>query len=294
MTHWAEPKDFREWTRRSLSVRSLILLLMILCLLISELRFDWIEDLLGNYLAATNSHRPESGTIWEIGHQTTVARQTLDKLITDRQTNQREARDAENFAQIAENIQPGQGIILSPDAFRKLYLTLPPEISDRMVSPYKLLSIYSGQKWDRTVFEKEAGNLLIHFLDTENRVLYQLIISGQTLRQIKEKDFSEIESLEDIPGFANRIYDAQTFFSKLNLLPEDVRRGVLPDPEVVLKWSGRITRVGISDEIGSDYIEIGFEIENTKRRVLITRGHEWAVWYLRSRLEEDDYVDEIL
>ena len=121
-----------------------------------------------------------------------------------------------------------------------------------------------------------------------------MLIPARTLRQIEEKNFSDINTLEDIPGFANRIYDARKFFSTLNRLPEEVRKGVLPDPEIILKLSGRITRVAISDEIGSDYIEIGFEIEDTRSRVVVIRGNEWAVWHLRSRLEIDEFREDIL
>ena len=51
--------------------------------------------------------------------------------------------------------------------------------------------------------------------------------------------------------------------------------------------SGHIVRIGISDEAVSGFIELGFEIEEgTRRRVILLKGHEWAVWILRSYLEE--------
>jgi hypothetical protein len=294
MKDWAEPKTFREWTRRIFTLRPLLLTFLFLGVMISEMRYDWIEALAGDYLVATNDHRPESGAIWEIGHQTTVARKTLDKLVTDKEATRREARDADNFAQIAKSIMPGQGIIVSTELFRKLYLSLPPEIAASIESPYKLLALFNEKKWDRTYFEKEDNNLSIYLLDPQNRVLHQLLIPAGILKQIDPEGIPRFESLEAVPGFANRIYPADKFFAVLDLLPEDVRRGIIPHPEVLLGNSGRIRRVAISDEVVSGYIEIGFEIGTTNRRVIVIRGNEWAVWLLRSRLEGETDKEAVL
>ena len=46
-------------------------------------------------------------------------------------------------------------------------------------------------------------------------------------------------------------------------------------------------RVGISDEAVSGFIELGFEVINgSQRKVILIKGHEWAVWRLRAHLEE--------
>ena len=65
MSEWAEPRDFREWAKRVFALRPILLLMMVCSIFILELRFDWMERLLGSYLVTTNSERPESGSIWE-------------------------------------------------------------------------------------------------------------------------------------------------------------------------------------------------------------------------------------
>jgi hypothetical protein len=55
---------------------------------------------------------------------------------------------------------------------------------------------------------------------------------------------------------------------------------------VLLKPSGQIVRIGISDEAVSGYIQLGVEyLAGTRRQVVLTAGHEWAVWRLRSSIE---------
>ncbi|MCK5417013.1 MAG: hypothetical protein KAI93_00870 [Desulfobacterales bacterium] len=270
-------------------MRSILTLMLVSSIFILELRFDWMERILGTYLVTTNAERPESGSIWEKSRQTRTARKTLEQIITDRQTLQREARSAATFTQIAANVTPGEGVMLSADHFRKLYLRLAPSIAHEVISPFELLGIVSDGLWRRTYFEKSGAGLVIYLLDANNRVLQQLELGSMLLSQLKRGEVALAESLDQLPIFENRIYPADRFFNSLESFPEDVRRIVVPQPETLLEVPGQIVRVGISDETQSGFIELGFEFLNgAQRRVVLVQGHEWAVWRLRSNLEGTD------
>lgn len=289
MTEWAEPRDFREWAKRVFALRSILLLMMVSCIFILELRFDWMERMLGSYLLTTNSQRPESGSIWEKSHQTRTAQQTLEQIITDRQALQREARSAATFTQIAANVALGKGVMLSADHFRKLYSRLAPSIAHDIISPFELLGLVSNGRWRRTYFEKSITGLMIYLLDADNRVLRQLELDSVLLSQLKRGEVALAGSLDQLPIFKNRIYSADQFFNSLESFPEEMRRSVVPHPEKLLEISGKIVRVGISDETLSGFIELAFEFfDGTQHRVVLVQGHEWAVWRLRSHLEGTD------
>jgi len=286
MTEWTEPRDFREWAKRVFALRPLLMLMLLSSIFILELRFDWMERLAGSYLATTNSKRPESGSIWEKSRQTRTAQQTLEQILTDRETLQREARNAATFTQIAANVTPGKGVMLSADHFRKLYLQLAPSIAHDIISPFELLELVSNGRWRRTYFEKSAAGLTIYLLDASNRVLLQLELDSVLLTQLERGEMALAESLDQMPIFKNRIYSAEQFFNSLQAFPEEVRRSMVPHPETLLEVSGQIVRVGISDETLSGFIELGFEFfDGTQHRVVLVQGYEWAVWRLRSRLE---------
>ena len=292
MSEWAEPRDFKEWTRRVFGLRSILTLMLVSSIFILELRFDWIERILGTYLVTTNSQRPESGSIWEKSRQTRTARKTLEQIITDKQALQREARSAATFTQIAANVTLGEGVMLSADHFRRLYLRLAPSLAHEIISPFELLGIASGGLWRRTYFEKSGAGLMIYLLDADNRVLQQLELGHLLLSQLKRGEVALAESLDELPIFENRIYPADRFFNSLESFPEDVRRSMVPQPETLLEVPGQIVRIGISNETQSGFIELGFEFSNgTQRRVVLVQGHEWAVWRLRSNLEGTDLDD---
>ena len=284
---WFEPINFNEWTTRAFGLRPILLILLIIGIISSELRFDWIERFLGTYLVKTNSERPKSGSIWDVGHHKTNAQETLEKIITDRLATQREVRDASTLVQIAKNISSeAGGVMMSPEHFKELYSRMPSSIAQKIVSPLELLRFINDERWDRTYIEKKEQGMIIYLLDRQNRVLRQLDISADILFQIKQQEVAQNGTLENLTKFENRIYIAERFFEALDYLPEDVRRSVVPYPEVLLKTPGRIVRVGISDEAISGFIELGFEyVFGEQKKLIFLEGHDWAVWLLRSKLE---------
>ncbi len=279
--------------RRIFSLRPLVLMLVIGLVGVSELRYDWGERLIGRFLLATNVHRPESGAIWEKGHRTASALQTLNQIITDKQSVQRQAREATSFSQIAQTLSQGHDVILAASHFQALYNALPPERAGELLSPYSLIRMRSQGKWDRTFFEPAEKGLTIYFLNRDNRVLHQLQIDALLLERIEQDESEQRESLEHLPQFSGRIYNAEQFLTALEEMPEDLQRHIIPWPEKLLKAPGRIQRVGVSDEVLSGHIEIGLEMEDGRQtRVVLIKGRDWAVARLRSHLEGEQFQNE--
>jgi hypothetical protein len=286
MTDWAEPSNFKEWGKRMFALRPLLIFTLICAVFILELRFDWVERFLGSYLVTTNSARPESGSIWEKSHQARTAQQALEQILTDRQSLQREARNATSFTQIATKVTSENGVMLSADQFRQLYMRLAPSIAEDIISPLDLLVLVSKGRWHRTYFEKAGNGVAVYLLDANNRVLRQLDLSSRLLSQLERGEVAMAESLDELPNFKNRIYTADQFFQSLESFHEEARRSMLPHPELLIAAPGQIVRVGISDETQSGFIELGFEFfDGSQRRVLVVQGQEWAVWRLRAHLE---------
>lgn len=287
MTDWVEPKNFNDWLRRVLALRPVLVTLLVGSIVVLEMRFDWVERSLGAYLVTTNATRPQSGAIWEKGRQTLTAQKTLEKIVTDRQSSQREARNAETFSQIAAGLSDGQSAMLSAENFRQLYLKLPREAAAEVLPVFELLKISARGNWRRTYFEKNGRDLTVYLLDADNRVLRRIDVSADGMLQLEREDRLRAETLENLANFRNRVYPAERFFKALDALPEEIRRNVILDPETLLKPSGQIVKVGISDEAVSGYIELGFEFAlGARHQVILVQGHEWAVWRLRSYLEE--------
>jgi hypothetical protein len=210
----------------------------------------------------------------------------VDKLAADREAYQRRARNAGTLNEIVASLAPGQGVMLSAAHFRELYQRIPPGIAAEMISPFDLLRLASERNWNRVYLEKPADGLMVYLLAPNNHVLRQFKVAAATLAVMARKSAMASQSLEELPSFQNRIYSAERFFAALASLPEEDRRGLIPQPERLLEVSEQITRVGISDEALAGFIDIGVEIRSgSQRRVWLLQGQDWAVWRLRSLLE---------
>jgi hypothetical protein len=286
MRELTDPRDIRDWARRALSPPTLLFFAVWAALVASELKVGWIERLVGTSLLSTNAERPESGTIWEKGQKTRSAQSAVDKLAVDRESSQRTARNAGTLKEVVSGLAPAQGVMLSAEHFRELYQKLPQGFAGEIISPFELLRLAAEGRWIRTYLERSGDGVLLYLLDSGNEVLRQAKLNSAALDLLGRSGSAETRSLEDLPGFRGRIYAADRFFTILAAFPEDVRRSLVPQPERLLELAGQITRVGISDQAVSGFVEIGFEIRaGALRRVLLVQGQEWAVWRLHALLE---------
>ena len=286
MPAWSEPQDLKTWMVRGLSFRGTVLFLSVVAILISEVRFSWVEVLVGRYLAVTNSHRPESGNVWEQGRLKQVATQTLEQMVTRQLTAQREAREATSLTQLIDGLSTSQGTMISAAQFKTLYSQVPDVAARTLFSPILMLRISAEKSWDRVYMERENGQVGIYLLDRGNNVLSYTTLTDQQLKSTGTEPPVLAGTLDGQPEFAGRIYPADRFFMALDTLSPEIQQGVLPQPRTLLAVEGTPVRVGISDEVTADMIRIGVEMDTSQgRHILLTMGQEWAVWQVRMLLE---------
>ena len=286
MPAWLEPQDLKSWVVRGLSFRGTVLFLAVLAILISEVRFSWVEVLVGRYLMVTNIHRPESGSVWEQGRLKQVATQTLEQMVTRQLTVQREAREATSLAQLIEALSASQGTMISAVQFKTLYSQIPEAVARTLFSPVLMLRISAEKSWERVYLERENGQVGIYLLGRGNNVLSYTTLSDQQLRSTGTEPPVLAGALDEHPEFAGRIYPADRFFMALDTLSTETQQGVLSHPGAVLAAEGTPVRVGFSDEVNADMIRIGIEMETPQgRQILLAMGQEWAVWQVRMLLE---------
>ncbi|MBF0201908.1 MAG: hypothetical protein HQK66_11470 [Desulfamplus sp.] len=299
MTPWYEPTSSGEWLKRSLSLINMAIVTIAAAILISELRFDWCEYVIGRYMASINSTRPETGAIWKAGEQSSKAHTLLRNIIEERRDAARYAQEASSFSELASGILPGQWANLDKEHFKRLYLAMPPAVASEIISPARLIwlfggdALHDGKGLQRIFCEGKVSGLEIFFLNAENRVLHHISLDKSGLENIERGEAPLVGTLEGIPEFQGRIYPAHTFFNALFKLPGETLPDIITTPETLLNLQGEIIKAGIWNEASSGFIKLGFEIrENRKNMVLFIRAREWAVWRLSKVLSGERYQDE--
>jgi len=281
---WYEPLNFTEWLRRAFSVLNIAVFLITVFFIFSEFRFDWVENIVGSYLTATNESRPETGAIWEAGKQTASAKKSLKQIISKKEDTRRNVHQASTFAELVSAILPGEWVTLEKNQFKSLYLALEKSTALNMIEPAQLVWLLSGSSLNRIFCEGFPGGIQLYFIDSENRVIKQIVLKKKEILESRVKPVSG--KLSEMDGFQGRIYPAENFFAALFKLPPDIIPDLMADPESLLKQDGRIVKMGIWNEAKNGYIKLGFEFETKAgRQVVFIKGREWAVWQLSLNLK---------
>lgn len=289
MILWYEPTKIGEWLRRLFSFTNLLILCTATTLVISELRFDWCELMIGRYLASLNSSRPETGAVWKAGEQSSRAHNFLKNIIQERENAARYAQEATSFAELASGILPGQWANIDKEHFKRLYLAIPAAEASELIPSAELVWLFVGGSLSRIFCEGKPYGLEIFFLNSENRVLRQLTMNKNNMEKIERHEAIFKGTLDQIPEFAGRIYPAANFFKALLSLPQDIIPDLITTPQKLLNEPGMLTKAAIWNEAVAGYIKLGFEFKNNKKSVVVfIRAREWAVWRLSNNLTERD------
>lgn len=282
----------QTWRKRQISLRMAVLIMIVVTLVTTELLFDWAEKSLGAYLVTTNNHRPKLGAIWEQGRQSDSARQTLAQYANDRRNTQRQVRRADTLGQLLDSIDSVQGAMVSASRFLDLYLKLPPVLSNEIVSPYTLLSLTSSSRWQRTFLERQDNQVLIYLLDGQNQVIHRLTIGSVLRTHVEHGEVAIRSGLDQLSEFAGHIYPAEKFFASLNRFPRADRERIIAHPEVLLRISGAIRRVGISEATLGEAVDLGFEVDGLDGpRVILMQGVNPDVRRLQNELDPGTRLD---
>jgi hypothetical protein len=285
---WYEPLYSFEWLKRTFSFLNITVFIIATIFLFVEFRFDWFENLVGNYLSATNEFRPETGAVWETGKQTTNAHEYLNKIIDKKEDARRNVNQADSFIDLASSLLPGEWVTLEKQQFKTLYLGLEKSAALKMIEPSQLVWLINGSSLDRIYCEGILEGIKIYFIDSENRVIKQIDLKKEDILEIENGKKPVPGHLADIEGFWDRIYPAQIFFDALFKLPPDIIPDLMVNPEKLLKLDGKISHIGIWNEAKNGYIKLGFEIQGPDGgQVVFIKGREWAVWQLSLNLKGD-------
>ena len=278
---WYEPLSFSEWLKRTFSFLNIAVFMMTAMFFVSELRFDWFENLVGSYLESTNESRPKTGVIWETGKHSSDAHEYLNKIIDQKEDTQANVHNASSFSTLVADMLPGDWVTLEKDHFKSLYLSLEKSMAGKIIEPTQLVWLLKSSMLDRIFCEGSAKGLKIYFIDSENRVIKQIELERQDILALENGEQAVIGELVGMEGFSGRIYLAQNFFDAVFKLPPDILSDLMANPEILLAQKGKIIKVGIWNISQNGYIKLGFEFKDQDtKKIVFLKGREWVVWQL--------------
>lgn len=241
-----------------LSPKTLIVLIIIMLLLLLEGLFDIAEVGLGRFIAWTNTYRPQTGPIWQREIKGTVATQELQEF---EPLPEQKVLEVNTFNEILNQLESSPEIRILKQNFLKIYTQLPYNTAQQIISPYELLKLIPEQTWTHCLISRDADELRIYFLDSENQLIRDNYFSLSNYAQTSQSNEKNEMILEEQEEFQGRVVSREDFLAAYNALPLNIKIFVINDPMQLIRWGDAMTFAAVSRYIVDGAVTIGFQVK---------------------------------
>jgi len=241
-----------------------------------------MEICIGEFMVLMNNSRQRYGTLWEIDK---AMRDTYEQIVALSDSSETEESIAEKIQDIFDftaYLEEKGELIIPFEKFLDIYIKSGRNNAVSLMDPLKVLELTEEQSIRKCFALKENGNVTLHFLDLNNKSLYNETLSLQLLKRYSE----EVEKpAENIELSSQRIISARDFFLAFNSLQADFRKQIINDPFRLILNKNNIFRVLIAGEQINGTVKITFEIlENQEIKQLHFFGRDIAVALLIEKI----------
>jgi len=251
-------KIIQKFQQFLLSPKTLIFLIIIMLLLLLEGLFDIAEIGLGRFIAWTNSYRPQTGPIWQREIKGEVATQELQEF---EPLPEQKTLEVNNFNEILNQLESNPEVRILKQNFVKIYTQLPYNTAQQIISPYELLKLLPEPTWTHCSLSRDADELRIYFLDSENQLIRDNYFSLSNYTQTSPPDESSGLILEELEEFQGRVVSREDFLAAYNTLPLNTKIFVMNDPMQLIRWGDAMTHAAVDRYIVDGAVTIGFQVK---------------------------------
>jgi len=202
---------------------------------------------IGHYLKWQNHKRPQLGRMWEHDRQSIVAQNKIQSIRSGIDDQQRSADSIQSLKELFENVVPAFPLVVTRQKFLQLYNDFPGQWSERIISPFELIEIDSGKKWDRVLLKRFGPWITVGFLNLEGLPIKESFLSVDALYEVQSTRTVKRGRLEDSGFTAERIYPIDRLLPVLKTLDLETQKTLFPDPRWFLEKDYHVTRLGIQN-----------------------------------------------
>lgn len=250
----------KGWVRAH--INGLVFSVLLLTLFLLEGFGQIIERGIGDYLKWQNHRRPQLGRIWEKDRQNIVAQRKIQSILNSLNSQEEAAESIDSFKLLFLDLGPVSSHLISREKFLDLYYNFPGQWPQRIISPYELLKIDSGKKWNRVILSRSGPWITLSFIGPDNLPITEKYFSIEILDELQSDRALQRGKLEEIGFKEDRIFSIENFIPILQTL-DPSSQSLFPDPRWFLNKGYHVTRVGISEltSLGDPFHPVRFGIE---------------------------------
>jgi len=227
----------------------MVVILVILSAVALEFYGKVVESGIGHYLKWQNKERPQLGRIWDRDRQVLMAQNKIESIRSVRDLQEQSAESIETFKQLFEKVEPAFPLLVSRKKFLDLYFEFPGPWSERIISPYELIEVDSGQSWDKVLLKRFGPWITIGFLDLQGVPIREVFLSVDTLYEVQSTRTIKRGQLEEMGFQKERIFPKDRVLSIIETLDPTAQKSVFPAPRWFLGKDYHVTRIGIAEQM---------------------------------------------
>jgi hypothetical protein len=138
---------------------------------------------------------------------------------------------------------------------------LPYNTAQQIISPYELLKLIPEPTWTHCSLSRDADELRIYFLDSENQLIRDNYFSLSNYTQTSPPDEASGAILEEQEEFQGRVVSREDFLAAYNTLPLNTKIFVMNDPMQLIRWGEALMHAAVARYIVDGAVTIGFQVK---------------------------------
>ncbi len=247
--------------------------------LAGEMVFDVVERAAGKYLVWQNASREKIGRSWEQEPKRIAADSLLADLTRKRRGQTLEIESISNLEELIQYVETNQQALLPPSQFLQIYRQLPYFLQPLIAAPDSLVADARAQRLANVLAEGNRSLFNLIMLDAGNQTIRRTSLNADKLSLLFNYGKEQNLGVRRQARFANYVFAAEEFWDLFERLHPLRRRQFIEQVSLLTESAGQITAVGISNQTGSEFVEVAFAISDSRA----------YVYYL-----PEDYVMDLL
>ena len=264
-----------------------IIILLLALFIAVEFVFDIVELAVGGYMLLINPIRPRIGRLWEESRKDDLGANHVDLLVDGKTPVDSPSSRFYSMEELSASLSSGNLVSISRADFLTFYRMLPPSQAKNLFDPAQIYELSRSPHWQGVRFSMDAQQLAVYCLDGHGQLLvdhYVELIDDVT-------DTRAPSGLSQELSFAGRVISAEIFLNAYDRLSNVYRLQIINDPYKLVQWGENLKRVGLSQFVSNNAVELAFEIASVDRPIIQrSLASEIAVNYLIIELNKAGFI----
>ncbi|MBN2355342.1 hypothetical protein JXO59_04475 [candidate division KSB1 bacterium] len=261
---------------KKITLRSKILIGLLIVLLLLEFLFDVFEIAIGMIMLQTNEYRPKVGRLWKEEEKDEAGQSKVITLLDSLSQIPTVHRKIKSLDDLRDYLAYKSHLLMPREEFITLYQAFPTDEAVRLLDSSLLYDLTQRSRWQTIRLSLSDDKISMLFLDSYGQPILDALAYVGDITHVDGRSH-----LQDDPAFRGRTIPGDLFIMAYQNLDRNMRLQIINDPRLYDIWQERVIQVGVARVVQNGSVTLAFEVMNgAGSSITRLQGSELAVSYL--------------